>query len=101
MEVMVEYEVAEGMEAEADEVRMRFLTAVAAWEPERFTYRILKKGQDGNAFVHLAWLDSPETQQRLFDTEFFKEFNDGMQRISGGSVNASPLVTWPGSAQSI
>ncbi len=94
VEVMVEYEVAAGMEAEADRVRAEFLEAVAAWEPERFRYRVLRRGQTGNRYVHLAWLDSPETQQRLFETDFFQAFNAGMERISGGSVEATPLVEW-------
>jgi len=94
VEVMVEYEVEAGMEAEADAVRAAFLKAVAEWDPDRFTYRVLSKGGEGRAYVHLAWLDSPETQQRLFETEFFKAFDDGMRRISGGSVNATPLVEW-------
>ncbi|MFQ5554933.1 MAG: hypothetical protein ACE5GC_06140 [Acidimicrobiia bacterium] len=94
VEVLVEYTVAEGREAEADRVRAAFLEAVAGWHPEQFTYRVLKRGAEGQAFVHLAWLDSPETQQALFDTDFFKEFNEGMQHISGGTVNASPLLPW-------
>ena len=94
VEVMVEYEVVPGLEAEADRVRSDFLEAVAAWEPDRFRYRVLRRGQEGNRFVHLAWLDSPETQQRLFETEFFQTFNADMERISGGSVHASPLVEW-------
>lgn len=96
MELIIEYSVVDGMEADADAVRVAFLSEVAAWQPDRFTYRIMKKGQDGNDFIHLVWLDSPETQQALFETEFFKTFNEGMQRISGGSVNATPLMEWSG-----
>ncbi len=94
LEVMVEYTVAGGMEAEADDVRRKFLDAVSHWEPDKFTYRVLRKGPDSQSFVHLAWLESAETQQRLFETSFFKEFNQGMQRISGGSVHATPLLEW-------
>jgi len=94
VEVMVEYEIAEGMEARADEVRTTFLEAVAGWQPDRFTYRVLRRGPKGNRFLHLAWLDSPETQQRLFETDFFKAFDAGMQEISGGSVAATPLFEW-------
>ena len=94
VEVMVEYEVVEWMEEEADRVRAAFGRAVEAWEPDRFTYRMLRKGDEGRSFVHLAWLDSAETQQRLFETDFFQEFNAGMQRISGGSVHASPISEW-------
>ncbi len=94
LEVLVEYEVLEGMEAEADAVRTDFLKAVEEWDPERFTYRVLQKGPEGRNFIHLAWLDSKETQQRLFETQFFKEFDAGMQRVSGGSVRATPLIEW-------
>ena len=51
-------------------------------------------GPQGNAWIHLAWLDSPDTQERLFETEFFKEFDAGMERISGGTVAATPLFAW-------
>lgn len=94
MDVMIEYDVVEGMEDDADAVRASFLQAAAEWEPDRFTYRIMRKGPEGRSYVHLAWLDSQETQQRLFETDFFKEFDAGMQRISGGSVHATPLFDW-------
>lgn len=94
MEVMVEYEVVEGMEDAADRVRATFLDEVAKWRPDQLTYRVLQKGREGRHFVHLAWLDSPATQQALFETEFFKEFDAGMQLVSGGSVAASPLLEW-------
>ncbi len=94
MDVMIEYEVVEGMEEEADRVRSAFLDEVANWKPEQFTYRVLRKGPDGNRFVHLAWLDSKDTQQELFETDFFKTFDAGMQKVSGGSVHATPLFEW-------
>ncbi len=94
VEVMVEYTVQDGMEKEADKVRAAFLDAVSRWEPDKFTYRVMRRGPEGTSFVHLAWLDSPDTQQRLFETDFFKEFNAGMERISGGTVNATPLLEW-------
>ena len=94
MEVIVEYEVVKGLESEADSVRGAFLNAVAAWEPDRLTYRVLQRGTSENEYVHLAWIDSPATQQRLFETGFFKTFDEGMQRISGGTVRATPLVEW-------
>ena len=94
VEVIVEYTVIEGMEGEADTVRQAFLDAVKAWEPDRLTYRVLRRGPQGNAWIHLAWLDSPDTQERLFETEFFKEFDAGMERISGGTVAATPLFAW-------
>lgn len=94
VEVMVEYEVVDGMEERADEVRSAFLAAAAEWKPDQFTYRMLRRGPEGRRFVHLAWLDSPETQQALFETDFFKDFNAGMQEISGGSVHATPLFAW-------
>ncbi|MDH3498707.1 MAG: hypothetical protein OEM97_01165 [Acidimicrobiia bacterium] len=97
MDLMVEYAVVDGMEAEADRVRSAFLDAVANWEPHKFTYRIMRRGPEGNSYVHLAWLDSPETQQRLFETDFFKAFNEGMEKISGGSVTATPLFEWSAS----
>ena len=94
MDVIVEYTVVKGLESEADSVRSAFLTAVAAWEPDHLTYRVMQRGAEGNEFVHLAWIDSPATQQRLFETDFFKTFDQGMQRISGGTVRATPLVEW-------
>ena len=94
VEVLVEYTVVDGLEADADGVRAAFLDAVETWEPERFTYRVMRRGPDGNAWIHLAWLDSKETQQRLFETDFFKAFDSGMARISGGTVTATPLIEW-------
>ena len=49
VEVLVEYTVVDGLEADADGVRAAFLDAVETWEPERFTYRVMRRGPDGNA----------------------------------------------------
>ena len=93
-EVLIEYTVADGMEDEADVVRAAFLEAVEQWEPERLTYRVLRRGAEGLSFVHLAWLDSKATRQRLFDTDFFKAFDVGMNRVSGGTITATPIFEW-------
>jgi len=94
MDVMIEYDLVEGMDEEADRVRAVFLDEAARWRPDRFTYRVLRKGPEGSSFVHLAWIDSKETQQELFETDFFKEFDAGMQKVSGGTVHATPLFEW-------
>lgn len=94
VEVIVEYTVPEGLEADADAVRTAFLLGIAGWEPEKLTYRILRRGTDGQSYVHLAWVDSEATQQRLFETDFFKEFDVGIKRVSGGTVTATRLFEW-------
>lgn len=92
--LIIEYVIVEGMESEADRIRADFLESVATWRPEAFSYEIFRKGADGNAFVHLVTLDTPETQQALGEQEFFRTFAEGMQRISGGTVTATPLLPW-------
>ena len=94
VEVLVEYTVPKGQEADADAVRAAFLRGVAEWEPDKLTYRIFRRAGDENSFVHLAWVDSEETQLRLFETEFFKEFDAGIKRASGNTVTATRLFKW-------
>ena len=94
VEVLVEYTVPKGQEADADAVRAAFLRGVAEWEPDKVSYRIFRRAGDQQSYVHIASVDSEETQQRLFETDFFKEFDTGIKRASGGTVTATRLFEW-------